>query len=127
MSKLFKTSYLYTLHCPDNGCVMYVGKSDSPYVRRIYHMQHSAIHTNPWLLNPVNVWIKELLLLGKKPDIQIIGECDYLSVFCLERFWIKYYLSLNPLLLNDKHNPNIKNNTYYPIRERNFEYKRVKL
>ena len=107
--------YIYGITCPKSKEVMYVGKTKNIVGRMRAHFSASR-KTNPWNINAINVWIKTFEHKKTKPNVVIICECfDFESSF-LEKFWIKYYSSLNPMLLNSRHNPNSKNNIWNPIR-----------
>lgn len=110
--------FVYTLNCPDSDVVMYVGKTTNLKSRLSAHIQASKL-TNPWQINPVNVWIASLAVNGKFPKIVPIEDVCFVTCFAMEAFWTKYYSCFNPILLNKNNNPNFKeDNPYNPDRDR---------
>lgn len=60
--------YVYILLCPDTGEARYVGSCQDPKQRK---RQHSRAYANP--TQPVQKWVTELVLAGKKPAFHIVA------------------------------------------------------
>tara|TARA_R110000772_G_scaffold33245_2_gene81021 strand:- start:11909 stop:12445 length:537 start_codon:yes stop_codon:yes gene_type:complete len=85
---------IYVLACPFTKEVHYVGKSTSGMLRPSTHLKKS--HSDK-----IKEWVKELKILGQKPDIKV--ECyvsEQENIDTIERLVIIKYLNKGSHLLN---------------------------
>lgn len=92
--------YIYALCDPRNTAIRYIGKSIKPKQRYKSHLIPSNLKKN----NHKNNWIKELLSLNLKPELDIL-EAVYSSEECTweerEKKWIALFRSIGgPKLTN---------------------------
>jgi len=69
-----KKTYIYSLVCPLDGKVKYIGKSNNPYLRFSKHKSLSDKNTGDNILK--NEWIRKLLSIGESPILSILEEVD---------------------------------------------------
>lgn len=93
-----KKTYIYSLVCPLDGKVKYIGKSNNPYLRFSKHKSLSDKNTGDNILK--NEWIKNLLYLGKTPLLNILEEVDITEWKIKEKFYIKKYKDLGNEIFN---------------------------
>lgn len=93
--KQFKMiNIIYGLSDPRNDVFQYIGKSTVGSKRAIQHLSKS--HNKN-----VNDWIIELNKYFLYPNVYIIEEVDDINLLAdREKYWIDYYLEINPNLLN---------------------------
>jgi hypothetical protein len=85
---------IYGLRDPRNDVYQYIGKSTVGVERPLKHLMHS--HSEK-----VNEWIKQLSEIWYYPIIDIIEEVEDLNDLPdREKYWINYYYSINPDLIN---------------------------
>jgi hypothetical protein len=84
-----KKTYIYSLNCPLDGTVKYIGKSNSPKDRFRKHKNLSGKNTGDNILK--NKWIKNLLDKNLLPILNIIEEVDVSEWKDKEKFYIKLY------------------------------------
>ena len=87
---------IYGLKDPRNDVYQYIGKSSVGSKRALTHLtkSHSEI---------VNEWISSLNENWLYPIVEIIEEVDDINQLSeREEYWIEYYYSINPMLLNKK-------------------------
>lgn len=85
---------IYGLRDPRNDVYQYIGKSTVGIKRPLKHLTRS--HNDN-----VNKFVKELEDLWLYPIIDIIEEVkDINDLIDREKYWIEYYLNINPNLLN---------------------------
>jgi group I intron endonuclease len=87
---------IYKLIDPRNNLVMYVGKTCMALKKRMYTHYYVARDGK----TDKDYWIKELQILGYNPIIELIEEVDNSIWQEKERYWIAYYKSINPDILN---------------------------
>ncbi len=85
---------VYGLRDPRNDVYYYIGKSTVGVTRPLKHLTES--HSEK-----VREWVGELAGRGLSPLIDIIEEVETIDELpAAEKYWIGYYLNLNPSLLN---------------------------
>jgi DNA-binding XRE family transcriptional regulator len=88
---------IYGLYCPFMDEIHYVGKSSSYMTRPMEHLTNS--HSEK-----INEWVSHLQLLGYKPNVKILEECEKENLAERELYWINKYKEDNTYLLNFAHN-----------------------
>jgi hypothetical protein len=92
------TTFIYSLSCPLDGEIKYIGKSNDPKSR---FRKHKSLGDTNKGDNPMkNIWIKNLLEKGFTPILSIIEEVDIKDWKVREKFYIKYYKELGYKLYN---------------------------
>jgi predicted GIY-YIG superfamily endonuclease len=86
--------YIYCLKSPE-GEIRYIGKTGNIINRFNNHLSHSKT-----LNTRIGRWIKSLLTNNQKPSIHIIEECNENNWQDKEIYWITYYKSRLPNLIN---------------------------
>ena len=94
-----RNAWIYALVDPRNKAIRYIGKAVDLKKRLAQHLSPSSLkkHTHK------NFWIKKLLALGLKPEIEPIADLHYLDDWAEEeRLWIARLRSLSghPKLTN---------------------------
>ena len=90
-----KKRLIYCLKCPFTDDVHYIGKSTSGMIRPSQHLTKS--HSNK-----IQEWVKELKILGQKPNIEVLMYVSYNeNIDDCEGYLIKKYLSKGAYLLNN--------------------------
>jgi hypothetical protein len=84
-----KKTYIYSLNCPLDGTVKYIGKTNSPKDRFRKHKSVADKNTGDNILK--NKWIKQLLDQNLLPILNIIEEVDVSEWKVKEKFYIKLY------------------------------------
>jgi hypothetical protein len=84
-----KKTYIYSLNCPLDGTVKYIGKANSPKDRFRKHKNLADKNTGDNILK--NKWIKQLLDQNLLPILNIIEEVDISEWKTKEKFYIKLY------------------------------------
>jgi len=84
-----KKTYIYSLNCPLDGTVKYIGKANSPKDRFRKHKSLADKNTGDNILK--NKWIKQLLDQNLLPILNIIEEVDVSEWKVKEKFYIKLY------------------------------------
>lgn len=87
-----KTTFIYSLNCPDTGMVKYVGKSNEPKQRLHRHIRAIGMGETYRCAN----WLRSLQKAGKGPTLKILEECLIENWKERESFWISYYRNLTP-------------------------------
>lgn len=90
-----KKTYIYSLVCPLDGKVKYIGKSNNPYLRFKKHKSLSDKNTGDNILK--NEWIRSLLSVGETPILNILEEVDITEWKIKEKFYIKKYKDLGEI------------------------------
>jgi hypothetical protein len=90
-----KIKYIYGLKDPRNQEIKYIGSSYSPSKR----LQEHIYDTKREKTKKSN-WIKKLLLLDLKPEIEILKNSNDEEYLYWESFFIKYFKSEGFVLLN---------------------------
>lgn len=93
-----KKTYIYSLVCPLDGKVKYIGKSNNPYLRFSKHKSLSDKNTGDNILK--NEWIRKLLSIGESPILSILEEVDVTEWKIKEKFYIKKYKDLGDEIFN---------------------------
>ena len=88
-----KQAYIYALTDPRDGGIRYVGKSVQPDKRFKYYLWNNE-------KRPVQVWVKELLSVGLKPELVILESVAQSEWESRERHWISVMKDKNAPLLN---------------------------
>jgi hypothetical protein len=91
-----QTTFIYGLICPKTNTIRYIGKADD--VKRRFR-QH--IYQSKYSDSNKNLWIKNLIKEGYKPEIEMIDEVPITDWGYWEDFWIKYYKFLGSQLINE--------------------------
>lgn len=92
-----KTTFIYVLKCPE-GNIRYVGKTNNIKRRLSSHINEAKTGKGRrYVLN----WIHSLLLLNKKPTIEVIEECVIENWQERERYWVNFYREIIPNLCNN--------------------------
>ena len=90
-------SYIYILKCPE-GNIRYVGKTNNIKKRLSSHINEAKKGNGKrYVLN----WIYSLLILNKKPIIEVIEECLSENWQEREKYWVDYYRKILPNLCNN--------------------------
>lgn len=84
-----KKTYIYSLICPLDGKVKYIGKANNPKDRFRKHKNLGDKNKGDNILK--NKWIKELLDQNLLPILNIIEEVDVSEWKAKEKFYIKLY------------------------------------
>lgn len=84
-----KKTYIYSLSCPLDGTIKYIGKANSPKDRFRKHKSLADKNTGDNVLK--NKWIKQLLDQNLLPILNIIEEVDVSEWKVKEKFYIKLY------------------------------------
>lgn len=81
---------IYKLVDPRNYEVKYIGKTINSLEYRLYkHITDKPLHNTH-----KHNWIQSLIILGLKPNIELVEICDESNWKERERYWIKYYNNL---------------------------------
>lgn len=88
---------IYGLYCPFTDSLHYIGKSSKYMLRPLEYLTNS--HSDK-----INLWVSHLKVLGYKPIIKIIEECDENTLADREYYWIKKSINDKCYLLNIAHN-----------------------
>ncbi len=88
---------IYGLYCPILDRLHYVGKSTSYLTRPNQHMTSS--HSEK-----IKEWVSHLKILGYKPNIKILAECNIDNIDEIELYYIKKAISDGDFILNFSHN-----------------------
>jgi hypothetical protein len=86
----FVPEYIYTICCPYNGFVVYVGKTFN-FSERFYCHRHAK--------STVGFWIRAMISIGKTPIFNVI-DVTYGWGGTLEKHYIEYYKGLNQATFN---------------------------
>ena len=92
-----KNNIIYGLYCPFLNTLHYIGKSTYGMTRPLQHLTGS--HSEK-----INEWVNQLKLLGNKPIVKVLEECNDDDIDERERFWIKKSINENCYLFNIAHN-----------------------
>jgi hypothetical protein len=84
-----KKTYIYSLVCPINNCVKYIGKSNDPKSRFRKHVSLGDKNTGDNILK--NEWIRCLLEKNLLPILSILEEVDISEWKEKEKYYIKLY------------------------------------
>jgi len=84
-----KKTFIYSLVCPLDGQVKYVGKANDPKGR--FRKHKSLGDTNTGDNTAKNVWIKSLLDQGLLPILEIIEEVDVAEWKTKEKFYVRQF------------------------------------
>lgn len=84
-----KKTYIYSLSCPLDGTVKYIGKANSPKDRFRKHKNLADKNNGDNILK--NKWIKQLLDQNLLPILNVIEEVDISEWKVKEKFYIKLY------------------------------------
>ena len=84
-----KKTYIYSLICPLDGTVKYIGKANSPKDRFRKHKNLGDKNKGDNILK--NNWIKQLLDQNLLPILNIIEEVNISEWKAKEKFYIKLY------------------------------------
>jgi len=84
-----KKTYIYSLICPLDGQIKYIGKANDPNGRFRKHKSLGDKNSGNNLLK--NEWIKNLLDKNLSPILDIIEEVDISEWKVKEKFYIKFY------------------------------------
>ena len=84
-----KKTYIYSLNCPLDGTVKYIGKTNSPKDRFRKHKSLADKNKGDNILK--NKWIKQLLDQSLLPILNIIEDVDISEWKVKEKFYIKLY------------------------------------
>lgn len=84
-----KKTFIYSLNCPLDGSVKYIGKSNNPKNRFKKHKSLADKNTGDNILK--NIWIKSLLDQNLSPILNIIEEVDISEWKIKEKFYIKLH------------------------------------
>jgi len=84
-----KKTYIYSLVCPLDGQVKYVGKANDPKGR--FRKHKSLGDTNTGDNSDKNEWIKTLLDQGLLPILEIIEEVDVTEWKAKEKFYVRQF------------------------------------
>jgi hypothetical protein len=88
-----RSTFIYALVDPRNQTMRYIGKSVRPKTRFSEHLSQSSLKVDTYK----NHWIKSLLRLGLKPELEIIDEVDYRDDWSIEeKRWIARIRNLAP-------------------------------
>jgi len=90
------------MYCPFRDVVHYIGQSSVYMTRPMQHLRDS--HSKK-----INDWVDQLKLLGYKPIIKILEECDKDSLDERELYWINKSIKEGQYLFN------VSNNNATPI------------
>lgn len=90
---------IYKLVDPRNNQVMYIGKTIGRLCNRMSVHIHCAKHDN----TPRDIWIKELIDQGLKPEIKLIEKVNPEIWEDSEKYWINFYKKINSKLCNKAH------------------------
>jgi len=82
-----KTTFIYSLACPETGSIKYVGKADNPQRRLKAHMRRPC-STGMW------VWRGLLKASGLMPVLSILEECAIEIWGERERWWINHFRAM---------------------------------
>lgn len=93
-----KKTYIYSLVCPLDGKVKYIGKSNNPYLRFSKHKSLSDKNTGDNILK--NEWIRSLLSIGESPILNILEEVDITEWKIKEKYYITKYKDLGNEIFN---------------------------
>jgi hypothetical protein len=86
-------TWIYALVDPRNKAIRYIGKSINPRNRLATHLSKSSLKKR----THKNCWIKSLLKLGLKPELELIDEVDYRDDWTIEeKRWIARLRNLVP-------------------------------
>lgn len=91
-----KKHYIYSLRCPLQGRVRYVGQSIDLEYRLKQHISE-ALCSKPD--SSKCLWIKSVLAAGLQIEQDILEVCDYEHIQEREAYWIEYFGREN--LLNE--------------------------
>ena len=87
------STFIYALIDPRNQAIRYIGKSVRPRVRFSAHLSQSSLKRP----SHKNHWIKSLLKVGLKPQLEILDEVDHRDDWTAEEtVWIVRIRSLAP-------------------------------
>jgi len=90
---------IYGLRDPRNDTYTYIGKSTVGNKRALSHLKIS--HSRK-----VNEWVEDLRQKRFEPLVDIIETVDDINELAeREKYWVKYYLEINPFLLNSQLKP----------------------
>lgn len=78
---------IYTLSCPDTGCVKYVGKTIKSLNDRL--SEHIS-ECRKKIYNKRTNWIRSLVSIGKTPKIELLDQVSENWVLC-EMYWISQF------------------------------------
>jgi hypothetical protein len=88
-----RSTFIYALVDPRNNTIRYIGKSVKPRARFTGHLSQSSLKKS----SHKNNWIKSLLAIGLKPELEIIDEVDYRDDWTIEeKRWIARIRNLAP-------------------------------
>lgn len=86
---------IYGLRDPRNNVYCYIGKTTVGKSRPLSHLRNSHSST-------VNDWVNEIRTNGFEPIVDVIEEVENINDLTnREKYWIRYYLDINPNLLNE--------------------------
>lgn len=87
-----QTGSIYALIDPRDGTVHYVGQTTCPLKKRLWEHVNSPTNAR------VRVWMRELLALDLRPEIQLLETVHRKDLNAKEKFWIKeMHLRREPL------------------------------
>lgn len=116
---------IYTLICPINNTVKYVGATTQTLENRL--LQHCY---NP-ASRKMRVWVNSLKDKKLKPIIKLKELVNPFDEIKKEIFWINYYIDLGVLLLNKSNNKSAEKNKtvidFNTLKKRNIKPKKVKI
>ena len=84
-----KKTYIYSLSCPLDGQIKYIGKANDPKSRFRKHKSLGDTNTGDNSLK--NEWIKSLLDQGLFPILDILEEVDITEWRIKEKFHVRYF------------------------------------
>ena len=125
-----RTAKIYTLTCPIDGSVKYIGSTKTSLERRLYqHIKSGKVGSH--LNNMKSEWIKSVLAMGLIPTIEEIETVNELDRYETEKYWIGQFnvwgISLFNVVLNDKNKLLLKQIMIAGKPERKTRYEMIKM
>jgi hypothetical protein len=90
-------STIYLLEDPRDGLIRYVGSTVKPLVARVSGHVSTA---RAGVQTPVAAWVRDLLLVGLRPQGFVIDRVPAHLAASAEDFWRTYYEEFDAPLLN---------------------------
>lgn len=88
--------FIYSLSCPNNGDVRYIGRTVKPKDRLAQHL--SIVKHGRCKNKRLSEWILSLLINNQKPNYTLLIECEYNQLSFYERHFINNFFHYGKLL-----------------------------